>query len=312
MDPNGWVVGVDIGGTKVAAALIDGTGDIVRRVEEPTPAGADAVLDTVAALVADLAAASPGAPGAVGVGAPGVVDLRDGSIASATDILPGWAGTAVRAGLELRTGLPIAVDNDVRAMARGELAAGAARGLRDVLFLSIGTGIGGALVRDGRLVRGPHATACAFAHLLVPAEGAIRCGCGRVDHLEAVASGPAIAASYAAQAGVPLVPLEVVAGRMRAGDAVARAVLNSAATLLGRAIAGLLAAVDAEAVVVGGGVAQLGSVLLTPLTDALHAEALPSLRGVQVQLAQLATAAPLIGAALLARDLLASAVGPAR
>lgn len=303
-------IGVDIGGTKIAAAIVVEPGVIERRVTRPTPrTGGDAVLRAVADLVAELAAglaAGPGAgPGsgpvdAVGVGAPGVIDARDGSVVSATDILPGWAGTAVRADLEKLTGLAVAVDNDVRAMARGELGAGAARGCGDAVFVSLGTGVGGALAREGRIVRGTHGTTGEFAHLLVPATGAIACGCGRRDHLEALVSGPAIAATYAERVEAPGITLPEVVLRMRDGDDVAREVITAAATLLGRALAGLLAAVDAEVVVVGGGVSSIGAPLLDPLAAALHEEALPPLRGTPVRAAELGTDAPLIGAALLA------------
>jgi glucokinase len=303
MDAHHCHVGVDIGGTKIAAATVGATG-VGTRLTRPTPrTGGEAVLRVVAELVAELEnAADAGRVAAIGVGAPGVIDTRDGTVLSATDILPGWAGTAVRAELERLTGLPVAVDNDVRAMARGELERGAGRGHRDAVFVSLGTGVGGALARGGRIAHGPHGTAGELAHLLVPARGAIACGCGRHDHLEALASGPAIAAAYAEWAAAPGIALPEVVQRMRGGDPLAREVVTTAASLLGRALAGLLGAVDAEVVVVGGGVARIGAMLLDPLADALRAEALPPLRRTPVRAARLGTDAPLIGAALLAAE----------
>lgn len=304
-NPSQRYAGLDIGGTKIAAALVDGRGRLLRSLREPTPSGGiDAVLTVAAGLVERLA--DDTVVDAVGVGAPGVVDLNTGSVRSATNVLAGWAGAEVGLGLQDRTGLPVVVDNDVRAMAYGEAELGAGQGFEDVLYVSVGTGIGGAITRGGRLVYGAHDTAGAIAHLLVPAAGAWQCGCGRHDHLEALVSGPAIAAAYARESGVAGTPLPDIMKAMRAGDGVAAATLRDAAGLLGRALAGLLAAIDVHAVVVGGGVAQVGTDFLDPLRTALRAEALPTLCDVPVMAAQLGTDAPLIGAALLARDRVAA------
>ncbi|MEX0427381.1 ROK family protein [Nocardioides sp. DS6] len=300
---------VDIGGTKIAAARVDSSARVVDRRLRATPRGGGApVLDAVAALIDELVRATPAGEApirAVGIGSPGVVDTRRGVVVSATGILPGWTGTAVRAELERRLGLPVAVDNDVRAMARGELSFGAARGASDVLFVSLGTGVGGAFARDGIIVSGRHGTAGEIAHLLVPERGAIACGCGRTDHLEAVASGPAITARYAELTGDHALDLITVASRLRDRDTAAATTIRAAAVTLGRAIAGLVTAFDVERVVVGGGAARIGPPLLDPLAEALRAEVLPSLADVDVVVAELGTDAPLVGAALLATDRLA-------
>lgn len=262
---------LDIGGTKIAAALVDGTGTVRTRARVATPGGGGkAVLAAAAALLdgfGDLRVR------ALGVGAPGVIDAGSGRVVSATEVLPGWAGTRVRDVLAERTGLPVTVVNDVRAMACAEARAGAGAGHHRVLHVSVGTGIGGALTTDGRLEHGAHGTAGEMAHLLVPERGPVPCGCGRRDHLEAVASGPAIAAT---------------------GDA------PQAGSVLGRALAGLLAVLDPDAVVIGGGVAQIGAPFLDAVTAAFRAEALPPLRATPIVPARLGTDAPLVGAALLA------------
>ncbi|GAA2722820.1 ROK family protein [Actinocorallia aurantiaca] len=298
--------GVDIGGTKIAAALVSDQGRIVRQSRTPTPAEGGATVPVAAArLVAELCSGlGDGAVTAIGVGSPGVIDRAAGRVVSATDVLPGWAGMEVRSTMEALTGVPVTVDNDVRAMAYGEAQAGAGAGFARVLYISVGTGVGGALTRDGRLEYGAHGTAGESAHLLVPATGAIPCGCGRRDHLEAVASGPAMAAAYAARTGSAL-PLPEIAALSAAGDPAAREVVHGAAALLGRALAGLLAVLDPDALVIGGGAAQIGPDFLAPLTEALHAEALPPLRALPVLPARLGTDAPLIGAALQAMAALA-------
>ncbi|WP_106399526.1 ROK family protein [Actinocorallia populi] len=297
-----FYAGVDIGGTKIAAALVSAEGRIVRQGRTPTPAEGGAAVPVAAArLVAELRSGlGGGTVAAAGVGSPGVVDRAEGRVVSATDVLPGWAGMEVRATMEALTGVPVTVDNDVRAMAYGEARAGAGAGFSRVMYVSVGTGVGGALTRDGHLEYGAHGTAGETAHLLVPATGAIPCGCGRHDHLEAVASGPAMAAAYAARTGERL-PLPEIAARLSAGDPTAREVVHGAAALLGRALAGLLAVLDPDALVIGGGAAQIGAQFRAPLTEALHAEALPPLRALPVLPAALGTDAPLIGAALQAK-----------
>ncbi|KAB2379942.1 ROK family protein [Actinomadura montaniterrae] len=267
----GTLAALDIGGTKIAAALVDAEGTVLRRGRVPTPAGGGpAVLAAAAGLLDGLA---DGPVRGLGVGAPGVIDPATGRVVSATDVLPGWAGTPVRETLAELTGLPVTVVNDVRAMAYGEARAGAGTGFHRVLHVSVGTGVGGALTTGGDLDHGAHGTAGELAHLLVPDRGPVPCGCGRRDHLEAVASGPAIAAT---------------------GDA------PRAGTLLGRALAGLLAVVDPDAVVIGGGVAQIGPPYLDAVAAAFRAEALPPLRATPIVTARLGTDAPLVGAALLA------------
>lgn len=294
-------IGIDIGGTKIAAGVVEQRA-VTRVVRAATPTeGGQAVLDTAADLVRELTADDE--VGGIGVGAPGIIDPVEGVVRSATDIVPGWAGVAVRAGLQRRTGLAVAVDNDVRAMALGESAAGAGRGRTEVLHVSVGTGIGGALVRNGRLVRGSHGSTGEIAHLLVPATGRIACGCGRRDHLEAVAAGPAIVADYAARGSTTDVSdLPTVASRMRDGDPDARSAITTAAVLLGRCLAGVVTAFDVDAVIIGGGAAQIGAELLQPLTTALDGEVRPPGRAVPVLPATLGTHAPIIGAGLLAAE----------
>jgi glucokinase len=275
---NTLYVGVDIGGTKIAAGLVDAGGRLRRTQRTGTPpvGGGQAVLDAVVELVSRVCGAAR--PAGIGVGAPGVIDPVTGAVISATEVLPGWAGTPVRDVLQTRTGLPVTVDNDVRVMALGEVRAGAATGFGEVLFVSVGTGIGGALACHGHVRRGNHGTAGEIAHLVAGETGRVPCGCGALDHLEAVASGAALAAA-------------------RRPDAVPHA-----ATVLGRVLAGLVTALDVDAVVVGGGVAQIGVAFLDPLAAALHAGVLPPLRDLPVLPAALGADAPLVGAALLAAD----------
>ncbi|MFD8528724.1 ROK family protein [Streptosporangium canum] len=195
------VVGVDIGGTKTSAGLVDSSGTLLAVRTLPTPAaqGPAAVLDTAAGLVAEVASGA-GDVTAVGVGSAGVVDPRRGVIVSATGAIAGWAGTDLRGEVSRRLGLPVTVGNDVHAHALGEQWRGAAVGYADVLLMAVGTGIGASVVLGGRVLRGAHSVAGHAGHVPAAAAAGRPCPCGGHGHVEAVASGPALLAEYRARA----------------------------------------------------------------------------------------------------------------
>lgn len=308
--PVDLVLGVDIGGSKIAIGVVDPAGRVLRRWRRPTPyTGGAAVMAEVIDMACTAMNSYPLI--AVGVGAPGVVDTRSGRILSATDILPGWTGTEVGGLLREATGLPVTVGNDVRAMALGEARRGAGGDLARVLVASIGTGVGGALVVDGELMLGPHGTTGEIAHLLIPGAGPLPCGCGRRDHLEAAVAGPAIQASYARRTGTTGIELPEIVQRWKGGDREAQQTILSAAGLLGRALAGLASAVDVDGVIIGGGVAQIGEPFLAPVRAAFRESVISPLRDIPIRAAGLGTDAPLIGAADLAFTSLTSAGTPA-
>jgi glucokinase len=302
-----WRIGVDVGGTKIAAGLVCPAGQIHEQLSAPTPAteGPTAILNDIARAVETLRAKT--APGdvvtGVGIGTGGVVDHRSGVIVSATGLLSHWAGTRVAGRLQKRLGLPVSVDNDVNAMALGEHRFGVGRGLTDVLYVAIGTGIGGALVLAGELRRGAHDTAGELGHLPTPDGDQRPCSCGGHGHLESVASGPAITERYRRRSGRHDVQdLQTVVARAAAGDSDARAVITEAATVLGRMLAGLANTVDPEAIVIGGGVAQVGAALWTPMDDTFRSETLPALEKLPLLAAALGPAAAIAGAATLISD----------
>ncbi|MEU4482168.1 ROK family protein [Micromonospora sp. NPDC023966] len=291
------VVGIDIGGTKTAAALVGPGGQVLERGEVPTPArsGPGAVLDAAARLAADLLGA---ATGPVGVGTAGTVDPATGSIRYATDSLPGWTGTPVAGALAARLGRPVRVTNDVNAAALGECWAGAGRDRAHVLLVAVGTGLGGALVRNGRLETGARGAAGEVAHLPAPGAERLRCGCGRHGHLEAIASGSGLAAAYSIETGTQVTG-RTVADRAAAGDAVAQRVVDRAGATLGAALAGLVTLLDPEAVLVAGGAAGA----LLPAASAAYSAELPAgWAGVPLLPAALGADAVVVGAARLAMD----------
>lgn len=304
------VVGVDLGGTKVAGIRMDETGEILAREERPTPDQADPILDELIRLIDALADASTAA---VGVGAPGMIDFPAGALRFAPN-LP-LRDVPLRDLIGERSGLPCVVDNDANAAGWGEYRFGAARGHDHVLLLTVGTGIGGALVVGGRLERGAHGFAAEIGHIIVEPNGP-ECGCGNRGCWEQVASGKALdllAAGDAArdpsgqiaqlaEGGQPTGRHASRAARM--GDDYARAIFAEVGRRLGEGIAGLVNVLDPEIVVVGGGVAEEGDLLLEPARRAFResVEAVEYRPEVPIVMAELGNEAGAMGAAALALD----------
>ncbi|MFB9718290.1 ROK family protein [Planobispora longispora] len=301
----GPVVGVDIGGTKTSAGLVDPSGGLLAVRTRPTPAtrGAAEVVRTAAELVRELAElAVPGGAGAVtavGVASAGVIDSGRGVVVSATGAIAGWAGTDLRGELSRELGLPVAVDNDVHAHLLGEQWRGAAAGRRDVLLVAAGTGIGASLLLGGRVRHGARSVAGHAGHLPVAAAAGRPCPCGGRGHVEAVAAGPALLAEYRRRTGAGVTHLAEVALLAEAGDSVAAIVLAEGASALGSAIGGLVNVIDPEIVVIGGGVAGCGAPWWDALREAVRAEVLPALCDIPVEPAVLGGDAALLGAARL-------------
>lgn len=286
------VAAIDIGGTKIAAALVRG-GTVLARTRAATPAGDGpaAVLDAAAALIRSLG----DTPVAVGVGAPGLVDPGTGLVSAATTSIAAWSDVDVPGGLRHRLGLPGTVLNDVQAFTLGEAVHGAGRGLPTVLGVAVGTGIGGGVHAGGVLLTGRLGAAGHVGHVPVPQAVGRLCPCGVRGHVEAVAAGPAMAAAYAARVGTGPVDLPEVVRRARAGDADARAVLADAGEALGTALAGLANVLDPDRIVVGGGAAV--PELLAATAPAFAAGCLPVLGAVPLVPAALGGDAALVGAA---------------
>ena len=180
--------GIDIGGTKLLAVAATEKGEIVAQRRQPTAAGPDAILSAIATVVTDLVAAEPSIA-ALGVGLPGLVDL-DGFVHYAPN-LPGFVGVAARERLAASCPVPVVVDNDANVAALGEVLHGAGRGQREVLVVTLGTGIGGGLVISGEVHRGGYGFAAEIGHFTVDPDGPL-CACGARGHWEAIASGSAL------------------------------------------------------------------------------------------------------------------------
>lgn len=306
-------IGIDIGGTKIAAMRVSVSGEILAGSRVPTPAS-----DTEATLAAAVELArslTTDAVVAVGIGVAGMVDFDAGILRYAPNL--SWREVPVVARMTKALGMPVVLDNDANVAAWGEFRFGAGVGATDMLLVTVGTGIGGGIVTGGRLFRGAHGFAAELGHIIVE-PGGPRCGCGNQGCWEQVASGSAIQRDgRAAVAGHP----ESLIARMSEGDAtkvdgplvtkaaaegddVAKGILAEAGRRLGEGMAGLANILDPDVIVVGGGVVEAGDLLLGPARAAFTAalESPEHRPEVPVLAAALGNDAGAVGAAALALD----------
>jgi glucokinase len=294
------VIGVDVGGTKVAAGLVDFQGSIFGRVRFPTDKSSPkATLDCIAQAVEaviDHNRASREVIQGVGLGVPGLVDPERGIGIAAVNI--GWDNVPVKTEMENRLGLPCFVENDVKVAALGEARYGAGRGRHNLIYLSIGTGIAAGILIEGKIYHGPHGMAGEIGHAVVDPQGP-RCKCGARGCLEAIASGPAIAVRAQEKllaeqgtggtglpGGTVLPPLshpllsregnlsaETVFKAAYEGDELAIETLAEVSEYLAFAIQFLALAYDPETIILSGGVAQGGDLLLDLIRSPLKRQA---------------------------------------
>ncbi len=313
-------IGIDVGGTKIAAGVVDADGRVVARIQRVTPAQhADQVREAIVDAVRELRAAHDVA--AIGVAAAGFVDAARSTVMFAPNLA--WRDEPLREEIEQRTGLPVVVENDANAAAWAEARFGAGRGVRQVLALTVGTGLGGGVVQDGRVLRGEFGAAAEVGHVvMVP--GGRPCPCGLRGCLERYASGtavvrrareiavdsPVLAHDLLDRAGGRPEGIEgpMVTAAAQAGDVAALQVFDEVGAWLGLGVAQFAAVLDPGVVVIGGGVSAAGDVLLRPLLDAYtkHLTGRGHRPVARVVLAELGPGAGLVGAADLAADLAAA------
>jgi glucokinase len=270
--PRDLVIGVDVGGTTIKAALFDSDGLEYVRSARPTlrHLGPDAVITTTIDAIAELRAQVPESAQvrAVGLVVPGLVDAEQGIAVYAANL--GWRQLPLRQRVADAVGLPVVLDHDVRAAGLAELALGAGRGFHEVLFVALGTGVAAAVITKGQVATGATGRAGELGHLPVFPEGE-RCACGQRGCTETYASAAALSRRYAAASGVSDVPAEDVISRAAAGDPLAEEVFNDAITALGRALVNYVLIMDPELILIGGGMGASGAALLDPLAPAVQA-----------------------------------------
>jgi len=315
----GHVLVADVGATSIDVALADATGTILARAGEraDVAAGPEVVLDRVDALFERLLAEhqAPGELWGLGIGVPGPVEFRTGHPIS-PPIMPGWEGYAVRERFSQQHGVPVWVDNDVNIMALGERRSGLAHDHRNFIYVKVGTGIGSGIVSNGRIHRGALGSAGDIGHIQVVGNGGQVCRCGKIDCLEALAGGAALAREgmLLAQGGESERLATILADRgeisareviraARVGDAAALGLLNRSATLVGQTLAGLANFFNPSLIVIGGGVAHAGDAYLATIRQVIYARSTAlATRELLVQMSQLGNRAGVIGAASMVLD----------
>ncbi len=287
---HGKVLGIDMGATHLGIVVTDFSAHVIDEIEVPFAIsdGPHTCLPQLEFQVKRLLEHSGidfTQVHAIGIGVPGPVVVEAGSV-GAPPIMPGWDGYPIRSHLESMWGVPVSLGNDAELGALGEWATGAGRGARNLVYIKVGSGVGAGLLLDGQIYRGTTGCAGEIGHIAIMESGPI-CSCGNRGCLEAVAGGWAIArqAREAVRSGKrtqlnTLKPETItardVAAAARLGDLVAQQIITEAGAHLGVAIASLVNLVNPSMVVVGGGVAQLGDLLLEPIRNAVRVRSLRS------------------------------------
>ena len=304
-------IGIDVGGTKIAAGVVTEDGKIIDEARRETPA-----RDTAATrrVIADLVRELSGRHevGGVGIGAAGFVAADRATVMFAPNLA--WRDEPLGSMLEAELEIPVVIENDVNAAAWGEFQFGAGEDVNDLLMVAVGTGVGGGIIVDGQLIRGAFGVAAEIGHIRVVPQGLL-CGCGRHGCWEQYASGRALVREARSRVWEGDALLERAGGdpdhitgpmvteAAQAGDPLSIALLSDLGTWLGAGTASLAAVLDPAVVVIGGGVADAGDLLLDPIRKAID-DNLPAAENrpiLEVRLATLGNEAGMIGAAHLAR-----------
>ena len=253
-------IGVDVGGTKVAGGVVDEHGNILAQHRVHTPArDAEATTEAITSVIQTLR--TDYTIEGVGIGIAGFVDADRSMVYFAPNLL-GWRNGPLREEVEKRVRLPVVVENDANAAAWGEARFGAGRADKFLVCVTVGTGVGGGIVVNGRAIEGANSIAGEWGHnsLPWPAAGELpgpRCGCGKAGHIEAFLSGPGLLRDYRLAAGESLEPAQIVA-RAESGDSTCEAVLARYEERLARALASVINLLDPDVIVLGGGMSNAG------------------------------------------------------
>ncbi len=307
------VIGVDVGGTKIAAGRMAPDLTVHGAVVIPTPTGAMAIVDAIAGVVADLARESPDEVRGVGVGLPATIDAVTGLVAHS--VQTGMTAFDAATPLRERMGVAVFLDNDATLAVLAEHRLGGARGTDDVVLLTLGTGVGGGVIIGGRVFRGGRGHGSELGHISVDGDGPpCQGGCPNRGCIEAMCSGTALTRQFRAFAGAEpgsaLGRLHA-AGRLdsrsglalaREGDPDAIGILTVAGEWLGVAVTSLANTFDPDVILIGGGVSAAGELLLGPARAIYQARALPPTRRAPLRVAALGAEAGMVGAALMAHE----------
>ena len=298
----GAVVGIDFGHSHIGVVVGDLSHTVLAElwrdvdVDSSASHGLDIATDLVESALEEAGVDRERVLG-VGMGVPGPITTGNGTVGS-TSFLPGWVGVDAASAMRERLGMVVRVENDANLGALAELVWGAGRGARDFIFVSVRSGIGGALVVEGRLYRGSGGTAGELGHTLFRENGEV-CRCGNRGCLETVAGTAAVAGAFNAVRGDDIGVHELIE-RAHAGDSVAQRVIAEAGRSLGVAVGNLCNVFNPERVIIGGDLSAAGDVLLAPITESISRYAIPSAAAeVEVMAGQLGRRAEVMGALAL-------------
>ena len=308
-------IGVDIGGTNIKIALVDREGKIVYSNTTPTRAemGYEFTINNIKQAIKDLMKETnedKNSIEAIGFGFPGQIDYVEGKVLILPN-LPGWVNVPFRKIMEDEFNIPTYLDNDVRCAALGELNYGAGVGAKNLVCITVGTGIGSGIILNGKLVRGASNVAGEIGHIKMTMGDGPLCGCGDYGCFEAYASGPNIvamakeylkggkSAKFKELATEELSPY-VVAQAALQGDVVAIQIFKKMGKIIGLGLTSVINLLNPEKIIIGGGVADAGDILFDPIKDTVARRAMPIQReAVEIVHAKLGNTAGVIGASLL-------------
>lgn len=311
-------IGIDVGGTNVKIALVDDNGKIIYSNSVPTYAkmGYEYTVNNIKQAIRDLMKETNTTTSdieGIGFDFPGQVDCKTGVVKLAPNI-PGWVNVPIAQMIEDEFHIPTRIDNDVRCAALGELKFGAGKGCENFICITVGTGIGSGIVINGKVVRGATNAAGELGHIKLQMNGGPICGCGDTGCLEAFASGPAIVAmaqeyikggkstkfrEMAAAEGGEITPY-MVAKAAEEGDPVAKRIFEIVGEYIGIGLTSVINLLNPEKVIIGGGVAESGELLLGPIRKTIKERAMVVAgNAVEIVPAQLGNSAGVIGASML-------------
>ncbi|MDD5680134.1 MAG: ROK family protein [Candidatus Omnitrophica bacterium] len=314
-----YIVGADIGGTHTKVALLDLSGHILHKTDFLTKNHKSgklikAVVSAVGEIIEKNKIRKHDILG-LGIGLPGLVDFKKGLVFCLTNV-PGWKNVALKKILEGETGLPVFVDNDVKVMAMGELRFGAGKGYKNIVCLTLGTGVGGAVIMDGNLCRGSSLVAGEIGHIPINEAGPL-CNCGSHGCLEAyvgreyflhnarkkLRSAPNAAAMRMVRGNVSLITPELLKKAAEKGDSVSIGIWQEAGLHIGNAIAGVVNLLNPQLVIIGGGMAEAGEIIFSSIKKAVNKKSMKiPAKAVKIVKAKLGNDAALIGAAEMVKD----------
>ena len=312
-------IGIDVGGTNVKIALVDNNGKIIYSNTVPTYAqmGYEYTLNNIKQAIKDLMKETQTTTKdieAIGFDFPGQIDCKNGIVQLAPNI-PGWVNVPIRQIIEDEFGIPTRIDNDVRCAALGELKFGAGKDCENFVCITVGTGIGSGLVINGKLVRGASNAAGEIGHIKLQMENGPICGCGDTGCLEAFASGPSIVAmaheylkggkstKFREMAQDGEITPYIVAKAAEAGDPVAKRIYEIIGHYIGMGLVSVINLLNPEKIIIGGGVAESGELLLEPIRKTVKERAMVIAgNSVEIVPAQLGNSAGVIGASLLIEE----------